>query len=822
MFKDTQGAGSWSHPTPIVVAKGQLKPKQKEPAGLAPGTWGNPEPLITSKKRPNASPAASASEDDATPTKRPKIIGKTKARKSVGGRRMMAALGLNRTPSDESAPLPTALRERSEPAATPSPPPSAPRWNTQPDRAEARRSREPQTAETSRTPPVGREPSEDPTGEDLGSFELPAIPGEPEGGFDAAPRISDDLAPNMSPASGPEVDILGDDDEGDSDQTAKPDRHLPGSVSLTSPEESTAAAQAAAADRAIPEGSISPPPAAQRSPRPAPHERTTQPSDIEVDELGSDEELEKTDEIILRPAPGPVKGDLSNTSDDGEVIRTPHDVGYESDDEAVTRPVVEVPPNDTETFINRVLHPERDIEVILGPDPPKEPSAIVPFGGQAVPVGSPRPVEHPPDHLRGRARREVGEEITEYNLTMRNLTSNPELQCEVYASYIGQATATDEPFAPEIRVVNKVDPIGKPPPFEFVYSNEMLYHEGVPDPELGQGCDCEGPCDPDSTTCSCVKRQELYFYGLQGLKGFAYDSEERVKNTGCAIWECSETCGCPPECLNRVISRGRKIPIELFKTVSSATNFIELIPGVQGLGRQGQDGHQARAVHRRVRGRDDPRRRVRVARRRVRKARPHLPLRPRRVAHQQPARGARVRRPAPAPAREGDAAPRTARRELGQDCARHVQRVLGRCVPHGQLHALHQPLVRPEPRHDPGLLPRLPPGAPVPRHGRAASDPRRRGAVHLVQRRACESTKLALYFLSLLAGGRAAELGDAARAADDAQAEQDERQGTLQPEETLGPRGPLPMVSCSVELKLTPSGAYNCDGKMFTGGGGNM
>lgn len=326
-----------------------------------------------------------------------------------------------------------------------------------------------------------------------------------------------------------------------------------------------------------------------------------------MDEDESEESAEKADEDasgFQLPALRPHKGNLSSTSEDGDVIRTPEDDGEESEDDTVTRPVIEVPPGDTEDYITNVINnPGRSIDVILGPDPPKEPSVVVPFGGQAVPVsGVARRLEQPPEGLRGKARREVSDEIIEYNTVMRNLTSNPELQCEVFSGYIGQATAHDEPFAPEIRVVNKVDNPGKPPAFEFVYSNEMLYHEGVPDPELGTGCDCEGPCDPNSKTCSCVKRQELYFYGLSGLSGFAYDENERVKNTGCAIWECSETCGCPPECLNRVISRGRKVPVELFKTVSYRRHFRQLTPGLQRMGSQGEDGHPAWTVHWRVCG----------------------------------------------------------------------------------------------------------------------------------------------------------------------------------------------------------------------------
>ena len=105
---------------------------------------------------------------------------------------------------------------------------------------------------------------------------------------------------------------------------------------------------------------------------------------------------------------------------------------------------------------------------------------------------------------------------------------------------------------------------------EFEYSNEMLYGQDVPDPELGLGCGCDGPCDPYSTTCLCVKRQRLYTYDVP-LSGFAYDDDGLVKSdfpANCSIWECGPTCGCPPSCTNRAIQRGRSrwTKIELIKT----------------------------------------------------------------------------------------------------------------------------------------------------------------------------------------------------------------------------------------------------------------
>ncbi|WVQ93656.1 hypothetical protein IAU59_000732 [Kwoniella sp. CBS 9459] len=157
--------------------------------------------------------------------------------------------------------------------------------------------------------------------------------------------------------------------------------------------------------------------------------------------------------------------------------------------------------------------------------------------------------------------------IDEWNRRKRSLTNNPPLHRAVFEAYMAQSTSIDEPQADEIRVVNDVDAEGAPPDFEFQYSNDMLYNPDVPDPELGRGCDCEGPCDPDAGTCSCAKRQELYFYDL-GMSGFAYDEHGHIKETSVAVWECGKNCGCPPSCMNRVIQRGRgkDTKIELFKT----------------------------------------------------------------------------------------------------------------------------------------------------------------------------------------------------------------------------------------------------------------
>lgn len=48
------------------------------------------------------------------------------------------------------------------------------------------------------------------------------------------------------------------------------------------------------------------------------------------------------------------------------------------------------------------------------------------------------------------------------------------------------------------------------------------------------------------------------------------DRDGKCKERSVPIWECGDTCGCPPECLNRVIQRGRSsdTKIDLFKTTN--------------------------------------------------------------------------------------------------------------------------------------------------------------------------------------------------------------------------------------------------------------
>ena len=159
---------------------------------------------------------------------------------------------------------------------------------------------------------------------------------------------------------------------------------------------------------------------------------------------------------------------------------------------------------------------DSDIEGLLDAStetPPSSPPSALEYSVVHV-----DPTHQPPPERRGKALRNFDyTTVDEWNRRAPTMTRNPQLHRAIFEAYIAQS----ELESGEIKVYNEVDAEGAPPDFEFTCSNDMLYHPEVPDPELGLGCDCEGPCDPKSKTCSCAKRQKLYSY--LDLEGFAYD-----------------------------------------------------------------------------------------------------------------------------------------------------------------------------------------------------------------------------------------------------------------------------------------------------------
>ncbi|KDQ57539.1 hypothetical protein JAAARDRAFT_58145 [Jaapia argillacea MUCL 33604] len=132
---------------------------------------------------------------------------------------------------------------------------------------------------------------------------------------------------------------------------------------------------------------------------------------------------------------------------------------------------------------------------------------------------------------------------------------------------ISANTAEDEPTAPPISIINNIDD-DVVPPWEFHYSNKLWHGDGVPLPNPLNlvSCDCEGPCNPKSKTCACVRRQAKYIDKETRIDGFMYDAYGRLKESGQPIFECNEFCGCSDDCTNRVVQHGRKCEIHIVKT----------------------------------------------------------------------------------------------------------------------------------------------------------------------------------------------------------------------------------------------------------------
>ncbi|KAJ3783666.1 SET domain-containing protein [Lentinula aff. detonsa] len=147
----------------------------------------------------------------------------------------------------------------------------------------------------------------------------------------------------------------------------------------------------------------------------------------------------------------------------------------------------------------------------------------------------------------------------------------------VYSAMIQENTSRDEPLAPPIIIIqddsssdlDSTDSTATTPPWEFYYTNEMLLGRSVPPPSRLNltGCDClGGQCHLNKSQCTCYLKQESFTAGY-GVTGFMYHAvDQTLKSNGLPVFECNSLCACGEQCTNRVVSRGRKIPIALQKT----------------------------------------------------------------------------------------------------------------------------------------------------------------------------------------------------------------------------------------------------------------
>ncbi|EWC43993.1 hypothetical protein DRE_01345 [Drechslerella stenobrocha 248] len=121
---------------------------------------------------------------------------------------------------------------------------------------------------------------------------------------------------------------------------------------------------------------------------------------------------------------------------------------------------------------------------------------------------------------------------------------------------------------PTISIVNNVDTVPSPP-LDFTFVNDYVYMNGVPVPEeeFNWGCKtCKGPFGCATTQiedCACAQSNH------SGLQRLAYKHNGLLKfpqESAYAIHECNAQCDCNSRCPNKVVLKGRQIPLQIFKT----------------------------------------------------------------------------------------------------------------------------------------------------------------------------------------------------------------------------------------------------------------
>ncbi|XP_037582415.1 histone-lysine N-methyltransferase SUV39H2-like isoform X1 [Dermacentor silvarum] len=128
-----------------------------------------------------------------------------------------------------------------------------------------------------------------------------------------------------------------------------------------------------------------------------------------------------------------------------------------------------------------------------------------------------------------------------------------------WETYIQVASGTYEANTtkPLLRVENYVDQ--EPPPPGFVYIRDFLPGPGVSfpdDPKMG--CSCEN-CYVDRKGCCPAYNDVKFAYTASGTLSAPF---------GSPIFECNRLCRCDMNCPNRVVQRGCKIPLTIFRTTN--------------------------------------------------------------------------------------------------------------------------------------------------------------------------------------------------------------------------------------------------------------
>lgn len=124
-----------------------------------------------------------------------------------------------------------------------------------------------------------------------------------------------------------------------------------------------------------------------------------------------------------------------------------------------------------------------------------------------------------------------------------------------WEEYINKASEERCPLFVE----NYVDLETPPTPNDFVYLKDFLPGQGIVFPEEPEvGCQCTD-CYSGKEQCCPQLANTTFMYNRHGTL---------VVNRGGAIWECNSRCKCSNDCPNRVVQKGRQVPLTIFRTTN--------------------------------------------------------------------------------------------------------------------------------------------------------------------------------------------------------------------------------------------------------------
>jgi len=143
-------------------------------------------------------------------------------------------------------------------------------------------------------------------------------------------------------------------------------------------------------------------------------------------------------------------------------------------------------------------------------------------------------------------------------IMLKHVLSKKKEQQERLKEWAAEINAIDAGHA-KIAVENTADLEG--PPRQMKYINQSKPAEGIlipDDPPFG--CECPGGmCDLKTEKTCCPRNNDI--------QDFPYSKYGKLRiTTGVPIYECNKRCQCSKDCSNRVVQKGRKVKLCIYRT----------------------------------------------------------------------------------------------------------------------------------------------------------------------------------------------------------------------------------------------------------------